>query len=33
MIKKSKIPCPLRTKSILWEGASILNLIKELQDF
>jgi len=33
MTKKSKIPCPLRTKSILWEGAFILNLIKELQDF
>jgi len=33
MIKKSKIPCPLRTKSILWEGAFILNLVKELQDF
>lgn len=33
MIKKSTIPCPLKTKSILWEGAFVLNLIKELQDF
>ena len=33
MIKKSKIPCPLRTKSILWEGAFIINLINELQEF
>ena len=33
MSKKSKIPCPLRTKSILWEGAFVINLIKELQNF
>ena len=33
MRKRRLIPCPLETRSILWEGANILKLVRELQDF
>jgi hypothetical protein len=33
MRKRRIIPCPLETRSILWEGASVIKLIRELQDF
>ena len=33
MRKRRIIPCPLETRSILWEGASVIKLVRELQDF
>jgi hypothetical protein len=33
MRKRRIIPCPLETRSILWEGAFVIKLIRELQDF
>jgi hypothetical protein len=33
MRKRRIIPCPLETRSILWEGASVIKLVRKLQDF
>jgi hypothetical protein len=33
MRKKHIFPCPLETRSILWEGACVIKLVKELQEF
>ena len=33
MRKRRIIPCPLETRSILYEGAFVIKLIRELQEF
>jgi hypothetical protein len=33
MRKRRIIPCPLETRSILWEGAFVIKLVRELQEF
>jgi midasin (ATPase involved in ribosome maturation) len=33
MRKKRIFPWPFETRSILWEGASVIKLVKELQEF
>jgi hypothetical protein len=33
MRKRRIIPCPLETRSFLWEGAFVIKLIRELQGF